>query len=1164
MRLSLIVLLVALLLPSGEVRAQYADAEAGHPLFIQHFTPADYDRHPQNWDFTQDQRGIIYVANRTGLLEFDGATWRSYRIPNQFVRSVATFRNQVCVGGTAEFGCFYPNGNGELHYVSLIPYLVESVAERGDVWTTLPVDNGVVFQSFQRLYRWDGSTLRTWDALNQFHKGFYVNGRYLVRDEGIGLMELVEDELVLVPGGEQLADERIDAMVEVNGGILMVSRSSGLIRYGEDGFEYMPGSASMLGEVSRVYHGTTLSDGTIALATHDSRVLIISQQGQLLAVLAEDVGIEPGTMVVGAFSDRQDGLWLALDNGILRVDLPSPVTVFDARNGLGGQIYSVFRFDGRIWAGTTQGLFVMRENGSSGLYFEHMEGINGQVWGIEGHESSLFIASNDGTLLYDAGYTASRMLDRERSFAIKASFHDNDIVYVGLASGVARVIRQNGTWVFEKLWDSSSASSLRSLIEEDESTIWVGTMSDGVYRLNLQNGRLVQVDQFRSEEGLPSGTTTVSLRGGEIAVVATGGVYRLDPDNPGRFVIAESSQESISEDYFSANDDQGRTWVFDAKGTRIYQQEGGELIEVTPSALRIGTLIGEGGTGMYSEPEGYVWLYSNQGLFRYDPYVEKDYDIPYQALVRQVWVNGDSLIFAGYGSSSYEQPRLRYALNDLRFTVAAPTFNAPANTLYSYRLRGFDDNWTAWGTDTYKEYTNLPNGTYTFQVRAMNVHGVESLVGSFAFRVLPPWYRTFWAYLVYTVGFGLLLWTYGQWRVREHRLEAEAERQVRAQVEAANRRLKEANRTLVKADKLKDDLLANTSHELRTPLTSILGFATILEEELTGAHQEFAVHIGRSGRRLFKSVDSLLDMARLRADRIELDPEDFDLVEVLERIVSEHSYESSRKGLYFTLLPRRMSLPVRTDRHAVERIINNLVDNAVKFTEEGGVTILVDADETDVYVTIKDTGIGIKKEFIPSLFKEFNQASTGYSRSHEGSGLGLSIAYRFIKCLDGTITYKTEEGQGSSFSVRLPRTVDTQVSLAAVSHADELHRVLVVSPEYPARSELTVSLVSTDFEMADSLDQARELLQDWIPHVIIIDTHVQSPAIPELLSIAQVLGIRVIIAVPSMFDTVPIEWRDEFGATIVRGPISSGDFYSVVDSLAQTPIERKSVEMNDT
>lgn len=1160
MRFAHFAFLAALLLPIPEVQGQHVDAEAGRPLFVQHYLPGDYELHPQNWDITQDHRGIIYVANWTGLLEFDGVTWRTYDIPNLFVRSVDVFRNQVCVGGTAEFGCFRPDEHGGLEYVSLIPELGDLPMERGDVWTTLTVDNGVVFQSFQRLYKWDGTSLQTWDAVNQFHKGFYVAGRYFVRDEGIGLMELVNNELLPVAGGEQFADERIDAMIEMDTGILMVTRTSGIVRYVDGWFESLNGSLPVPETLGRVYHGTALSDGTAALAMHGGRVLIIDQNGTPISILDENVGIERGTMVLSAFNDRQNGLWLALDNGIMRVDLPSPVTVFDVGRGLGGQVASIGRYNGRLWVGTSQGLFSMSQQGPTGPRFEKIEGVSDRVWHLFDLGAALFIASNEGTLVYEEGYSVPLFLDYERSFVLRGSVFNDEIVYAGVGNGVARISRGAAGWVYKMLWESPRNNSIRSLVEKDAETLWVGTLSDGVFRLNLSDGILQSVDSFGIDEGLPTGVAVVWLRDNSLNVVTSNGVYGLDPADPNRFVAVESPPNLGEDEYFLfEGHDKELTWVMDSEGVRVYESEGDELVDVTSGALRVGNLAGEGVFGMDQEVGGYVWMYGNQGLFRYNPNIDKDYETPYHALVRQVWVNGDSLLFKGYNGPGFASPRLGYADNDLRFNVSATTYNSPENTLYSYRLEGFDSEWSAWSTDSYKEYTNLPNGRYIFQVRAVNAHGVESTIGFLTFSITPPWYRTIWAYLGYLIGFGLLLWSYGQWRAREHRLEAEREREVRAQVETANKRLKEANRKLVKVDKLKDDLLANTSHELRTPLTSILGFATILEEELEGELNEFAVHIRRSGHRLFKTVDSLLDMARLRADSIELDPEDFDMVEVIERVLHEHSQEISRKGLYVSLLPRGLSLPVCTDRNAVERIINNIVDNAVKFTESGGITLLVDADDEDVYITIKDTGIGIRKEFLPSLFKEFNQASSGHARSHEGSGLGLSIAHRFIKCLNGAITYKTAEGEGTTFNIRLPRTIESNVGVATVRHTDELHRVLVVSPEYPLRSELAVALASTDFEVVDSAVDAMTMIEELNPHIILVDAHAQSESIPVLLDVARANHVHMIIAIPSMFDTVPIEWREEYGATILRGPIPTQDLHALVESLAQSPVGVKDV-----
>src|SRR5690606_6858842 len=285
---------------------------------------------------------------------------------------------------------------------------------------------------------------------------------------------------------------------------------------------------------------------------------------------------------------------------------------------------------------------------------------------------------------------------------------------------------------------------------------------------------------------------------------------------------------------------------------------------------------------------------------------------------------------AGLAAGSGAPVMLSPSENALRFTFAAPTFNAPAHTEYQYRLDGFDEDWSAWSPEDYTEYTNLPGrGRYVFRVRARNAQGVVSQEATFTFGVLPPWYQTWWAYVLYVLAFGGTVWGISAWRLRAHRRELENERMVNQRLERMNARLAETNERLRQADKLKDDLLANTSHELRTPLTAILGFSSVLTEEGNADQRELATAIHRSGQRLLDTVNALLDMAKLQANMLELRPVALDAADVAADVLAMLKPLADERGLYLKLLPEGLAVPTVTDRYGLERILINLVSNAV-------------------------------------------------------------------------------------------------------------------------------------------------------------------------------------------------------------------------------------------
>jgi len=220
---------------------------------------------------------------------------------------------------------------------------------------------------------------------------------------------------------------------------------------------------------------------------------------------------------------------------------------------------------------------------------------------------------------------------------------------------------------------------------------------------------------------------------------------------------------------------------------------------------------------------------------------------------------------------------------------------------------------------------------------------------------------------------------------------------------------------------VKSQLLTNMSHEIRTPLTAILGFAQILSEETEGAHQEFGQLIEQNGKRLLATLNSVLDLAQLEDPAGNVTVEPINLKTEVWDASRLFQTKAKDRGLYLKteLPPDEVEVMAQANSNYVNRILVNLIGNALKFTEEGGITIGLrcEGEWVDLYVT--DTGQGIATEFMPHIFDEFRQESTGLSRSHEGNGLGLAITRRLVEQMDGSIDVESAKGEGTTFTVRL-------------------------------------------------------------------------------------------------------------------------------------------------
>ncbi len=227
------------------------------------------------------------------------------------------------------------------------------------------------------------------------------------------------------------------------------------------------------------------------------------------------------------------------------------------------------------------------------------------------------------------------------------------------------------------------------------------------------------------------------------------------------------------------------------------------------------------------------------------------------------------------------------------------------------------------------------------------------------------------------------------------------------------------------ASRLKSSFLANMSHELRTPLIGILGFAELLALEISDCEQvEMTNNILKSGKRLMETLNSILDISRIEANKHDLTPEPVDLNVILTETVNLFKPVAKEKGLSLNLIVMDNIPVINSDKDLLLKIFNNLISNAVKYTEVGGVSVRLSTNhsQSNSYLTVNviDSGIGISKEHQGVIFEPFRQVSEGFSRRFDGTGLGLSITKKFIEMLNGSISVESTQNKGSTFKVNLP------------------------------------------------------------------------------------------------------------------------------------------------
>jgi len=226
-------------------------------------------------------------------------------------------------------------------------------------------------------------------------------------------------------------------------------------------------------------------------------------------------------------------------------------------------------------------------------------------------------------------------------------------------------------------------------------------------------------------------------------------------------------------------------------------------------------------------------------------------------------------------------------------------------------------------------------------------------------------------------------------------------------------------------ERFKSNLLANVSHEIRTPITIILGYAQLLNEVVGESEREFVQAIREAGDRLMNMLATVVDIAQAHSNLLHIDAYPVDIESIMESEAAHWEHLAERKGLSLVLEPAKEKPIAHADTNAISRVLYVLLDNAIKFTDEGSITLSYGLDNETVWIRIADTGQGIRPEFVPRLMEPFRQQNEGLRRTHDGLGLGLALLFRLMSLMNGSVHVRSEPGLGSVFTLRLPRMLDT-------------------------------------------------------------------------------------------------------------------------------------------
>ncbi len=1053
------------------------NASQGIPT-ITNYSPRDYQGTGQIWSLAQDAKGFIFLGTNTGIVKYDGKNWELLISPlkgfNTSTRAMHLAKSGVLYyGSLADFGYIGEDELGNSIQISLIGLIPEAIT-LNDIWSINEVNGKIYFQAREAIFIYyprsenQDPKIEIWKPDTQFMYSWQIDGTFYAHQIEQGIFKESEGKLDLIPGSEFLGKDRVQVMLPYAkpGEFLIGGFTGGLYHFDGSNFRRFITEADEILN-SRLYKGIQLPNNQLGLGAIGVGFTILDSAGNQIGVVNSKSGLIDDS-VYSLLLDQAGTLWIGTNNGLSKIEISSPLTRFKSESEEIGSILSIGSLDDELYIGGSTGVhFLDKIDGK----IKKLEGLpNSQIFSLVKDEDRLLMSNNGLYSLKNGKFVLIPETEKLQIIRILVSEEHPGYVFLSGAFGIS---------VFKRTKVSSSPIQpfayesiglleqidryIYTLEEDDKGNLWAGTQAGDNYRISWAKTASGNIDlggsevrRFSEEDGIPGLIGRISKIQDRIFVSGINGFYYFDKSSDTfiRDTVFSFSDEvaNINIDaFFVQSDELDRVLIVfkDEKKLAIPSSDGNYSLQDYPINLFSGLNV----SAFYSEPNGVIWLGTDEGLIRIDEKKSIDTDIPFPVYFTKIISRTDTLNHQNQEKNQILH-KMEYKNNSIRFVYSAPFYIQEKLTKYQTFLDGYDENWGKWEENSTREFTNLPHGTYTFRVKARNSFNAISKEISYQFVILPPWYATWWAYLLYALGFGLLV--FGLVKIQSGRLVAIEKERARQkeleharEIEEAYQNLKATQDQLLQQEKLASlgQLTAGIAHEIKNPLNFVNNFADVSMELIDDMREELANDNKAEALSLSEDIKSNLLKIHLhgtRADNIvksmllhsrggsgKMEPTDLNAMIQEFSNLAFHGMRATKNPINVNIdlkLDERIgNIPLYTDDFS--RVILNLCNNAFDAMRD---KIAMSQNQSESYlpelkimtkslpdgveITFDDNGPGIPEEIQDKILQPFFTTKKGT----EGTGLGLSITHDIIKRHNGSISIQSKIGTGTQFIIFLP------------------------------------------------------------------------------------------------------------------------------------------------
>lgn len=738
-----------------------------------------------------------------------------------------------------------------------------------------------------------------------------------------------------------------------------------------------------------------------------------------------------GFSIRSVLKDHEDNIWIS--TGVLykwnrkNNELKSFETTSEKPDDFGNtSIFSMILSKNRIlWAATPRGLFRYEiRSGKSRLYkFDRVE-----TDGLPQSEVYAVYKDQDGDIWVTTANFLCKLEDPEKgvfkNYKIPIPSNNNrqarsviyqdkkNMIWIGTRSGFFCFNPIDETFNIFRNDPSDplslSQNTIKSICPDPKNPdkfLWIGTDGGGLNLFNIENETF---RHYTIRDGLPNNV-----------------IYGILPDRNGNLWL--STNRGLSK--FNPSDETFKNYDAD---------DGLQSHEFNTGAF----YLADDGEMFFGGIKGLNYFYPEK--IRHNPYKPEVLITSVSIHNRKSNDHKPGIIENVYSNNS--PIILSHRNNSITIEFASLDYSAPHKNQYAFMLENFDKNWSYSGSVRNVSYTHLPPGKYTFRVKASNNHDIWNDQGlSLQLLVKPPWWLKWWAIIIYSVIFLTGLYMIRRYEINRIKLKNQLKLEI---VETG---------TLRKLDQLKSNFFANISHEFRTPLTLILGQLdnVINSSAIKQKSQDRLKIASKNAKTLLSLINQLLDLSKIEAGSMDLRTENLNIVSFLKNVFFSFESMATSKNINLQFYSPHSKLITSFDSEKMEKVFNNLISNAIKFTHSGGkIKVAIEkTSESLIEIHVEDNGIGIPADRINRIFDRFYQVDNSSSREYEGTGIGLALTKELVELHKGNITVKSEESTGTCFIVELPADPGVQPESADGNYINKESVILAETLSHPQSND---------------------------------------------------------------------------------------------------------------